>query len=175
MRIQIRELVRDEVSALSRLAVTAYTAAFGHSFGADDLAAHLESNFSEAALRRAIGEDVVLVAAMQDRLVGFIQFGAARTSAEGHPRPRSEIRSLYVLPVFQRQGIGTLLLTSALQHPRLAEAGEVVLDVWEHNESAQRLYHKHGFRIVDSKRFTFASGKAGDRDFIMVREPAQIA
>ncbi len=59
-----------------------------------------------------------------------------------------EILNLAVAPESRGQGLGGLLLASALE--RLIEAGarEVFLEVRESNVAAQALYHRRGFRPI---------------------------
>lgn len=160
----IRPAMPSEVGPLAALARATYTDAFDHSFSASDLAAHLETRLSDAYFR-AIAEDVFLFAEDEGRLIGFIQFGDAGSMNRGD----QEIRRLYVLSAFQNRRAGTKLTIEALAHPRLRDAQNVWLDVWERNDGARRLYERFGFSIAGSKPLTLASGVAADRDLIMVR------
>ena len=171
MDVEIRRIADCEAEKLSRLAIAVYTAAFGHSFAAEDLAAHLEARLSVPALRLALQKDVFLGAEAEGALTGFIQFGAQNGAASAPPESAREIRRLYVLPERQRQGIGGKLMEAALSHPELKLAKTVVLDVWERNEGAQRLYRKFGFKVVGARTFIFASGREGDNDLIMAWNP----
>ncbi len=54
------------------------------------------------------------------------------------------IRHAYVLPAYQRQGIGARLL----QHLRRAEARPLLVGTWAAAHWAIRFYEKHGFRLV---------------------------
>lgn len=39
-------------------------------------------------------------------------------------------------------------MEAALEHPRLKEAENVFLDVWEHNHGAQRFYRRYRFAVI---------------------------
>jgi putative acetyltransferase len=56
----------------------------------------------------------------------------------------THIDQLFVDPDFQKCGIGTALLTSALRGIPAA-----TLNVFEQNVSARRFYERHGFREID--------------------------
>ncbi len=167
--MQIRQAEPNDTQALSKLARQTYVAAFGHSFSPADLAAHLENNFSATQVGRMLAEDVILVAELEDRMVGFVQFGPGSLLANGASSGEQELRRLYVLAEFQNKGIGGMLMSAALEHPSLKQATRVYLDVWEHNPGAQRLYARHGFEVVDKRQFVHDSGELGDFDLIMVR------
>ena len=58
------------------------------------------------------------------------------------------IRHTYVLPGFQRGGIGTRLLEYLLS---LAETPEILVGTWADATWAIRFYQKHGFKLVSSR------------------------
>lgn len=65
----------------------------------------------------------------------------------------ADLLALAVLPVFQHRGIGTRLLTHVIEvAERVAPSSRITalrLTVAEANTSAQRLYLRAGFRVVD--------------------------
>jgi ribosomal protein S18 acetylase RimI-like enzyme len=163
--LHIRPAQTGDVAALSALARQTYAAAFGHSMSEADLAAHLARNLSDASVARIIAEDTVLVAELEGRLVGYVQFGAAAPDY-GHGAA-SELRRLYVHADFQNAGVGARLMEAALRE--LEGGGPVALDVWEHNHGAQRFYRRFGFEAVGSRAFAVDSGAETSLDLIMVR------
>ena len=58
------------------------------------------------------------------------------------------IRHAYVLPGYQRSGIGTRLLEHLLS---LAETSEVLVGTWADATWAIQFYEKQGFKLVSSK------------------------
>jgi ribosomal protein S18 acetylase RimI-like enzyme len=165
----IRQAERSDARALSELAIATYADAFSHSLSAADLAAHLRENLAEACVERFIAADVVLLAAIEDRVVGYVQFGDVSMPIDGASGADRELRRLYVQGDHQGKGIGTALMTAALDHPRLEGARDIYLDVWERNRGAQRFYERFGFEAIGARDFTVASGAAMDRDVVMVR------
>ncbi len=162
---RIRQAVPEDSAALTRLARDTYAAAFGHTFTPADLAAHLQRHLSADSVNRWITCDSVLLAEADGRLVGFVQFGPAGLAME--------LRRLYVLDEFQGRGIGSCLLQAALAHPDMAGADCIVLDVWERNHGARRLYERYGFQVVGRRSFEVASGASSDDDLIMQRLACQ--
>ena len=165
----IRQVDIDDIAALSELARETYADAFGHSFSSSDLAFHLKNNLSDTYFLQVVGQDTILVADVEDRLIGFVQFGTVKLPvAEQSPKDR-ELRRLYVHSDFQNKGIGTQLFDAALDHMRLNEAENIYLDVWEHNSDAINFYKRYGFEVIGAHDLVVASGVAADRDLIMVR------
>jgi ribosomal protein S18 acetylase RimI-like enzyme len=165
----IRPAGRADLAALSALARQTYADAFGRSFSAADLAAHLERHLADGCFRQALEEDVFLLAATEERLIGFVQFGELRIAVPAPVPQAQELRRIYVQADRQGKGIGRQLLAAALEHPRLEAAPAIYLDVWEQNRGARRLYERHGFEVVGAHELATASGTAPDQDLIMVR------
>lgn len=154
-----------DAPTLCALAQKTYADAFGETMNATDLRAHLETHLALENIQAFLREDIVLVAEYNGRLVGFVQCGAR----DGDICVQ-ELRRLYVLNTFQKQGIGTQLLQAALAEPQMQGAAKIFLDVWEHNHGARRLYERFGFRVVGKRKFGVASGAETDFDLIMVRD-----
>ena len=162
--VSIREAVLSESAQLAALARQTYADAFGASMSAFDLHAHLEKNLSDVRVQEWLAQDIVLVAEMPTRYIGYVQFGNLKENAHAQ-----ELRRLYVLSDFQKQGIGTRLLQTALAHPQMQNAAYIELDVWEHNHGARQLYERFGFQVTGKRTFEVASGAASDYDLIMRR------
>ena len=151
----IRAAKPSDIPALSELAKRTWADAFGSSVSAEDAAAELEETRSEEYFEQALQTDTILVAELGSELRAYVQFG------------NGTLRRLYVDTELQGRGIGGELLEAALEHPRLADAEEIRLQVWEKNERALRLYERYGFRIVGTTRFTI--GREVVEDLVLVR------
>jgi ribosomal protein S18 acetylase RimI-like enzyme len=93
------------------------------------------------------------VAVVDGKIVGFV--------AAAIGEQRNEIKALYVLPRFQRQGIGSKLLGTALTW--LGSAQEIFLNVVAYNHQAIAAYAKAGFGVVGpapNDPFVLPSGAA---------------
>ena len=168
--VVIRNAQKSDIAALSELAIQTYSDAFGHTFSDADLTAHVQKHLSPSHFSRIIDEDVVLVAEVGNRLVGYVQFGAANTASTSSKD--QEVRRLYVHSAFQNAGVGTSLMDAALRHPLLHGAARIFLDVWEHNHGAQRFYRRYGFEVMGTRTFAIESGAATSLDFVMVHRSA---
>lgn len=165
----VRQAEIGDIAAVSKLARKTYSKSFGHSFNASDLAFHLKNNLSDAYFLEAMAGDVILVALVKRRLVGFVQFGAMSIAMPTQSPDEQELRRLYVHADFQSTGIGRRLMQAALNHPRLDAAERIYVDVWERNLGAKRLYERFGFEVVGAHALKVASGVAGDLDLVMMR------
>ena len=167
--VALRAATHGDLATLSTLAMHTYSEAFGHSLSASDLAAHLENHLSARSFSRMLDDDVILVAEVGTRMIGYVQFGTAPAA----PHLDQELRRMYVDPHFQKQGLGALLMDAALDHPRLKGARQIYLDVWEHNDGAQRFYARYGFVVIGSRQFAVQSGAETSLDLVMRRRQAE--
>jgi ribosomal protein S18 acetylase RimI-like enzyme len=163
----IRPVRADDVPALSSLASRTYAAAFGASMSADDLAAQLKATRSEAYFRNAIRGDTILVAVIENAIVGYVQLSDLDIPVEDATAADQELIALYVVVERQGQGIGKALLDAALAHERFMRAPRIFLDVWDENTRAIGLYTRYGFKPAGRRDFV-VDGRVVGSDFVMV-------
>jgi ribosomal-protein-alanine N-acetyltransferase len=90
---------------------------------------------------------------------GFSRFGF-RSRVKGH------IVSIAILPEHRRKGVGSTLITRAIESMRAYSARQCYLEVGVTNEEAIALYKKFEFRIT---RITHGYYENGEDAYIMVR------
>ena len=110
------------------------------------------------AFRREIENDDdfshFIVARHKNRTIAFIGFT--------HVLDEVHILTFAVHPKYRQRGVGTQLLTHALNMAKTLGAKKVTLEVRVSNISAQSLYKKFGFQIVAMrKRFYPDTGEDG--------------
>lgn len=173
--VTIRKAGKRDIPELSDLAIRTYVDAVGHTYSPSDLTAHLESHLSEDSFSQTLDEDTILLAFVDSRMVGFVQFGAVKLPVETRSGSDREVHRLYVDSEVQSRGVGKHLMDAALAEMRRSGVTNVYLDVWEHNDGAIRFYRRYGFEMVGSHRIAVESGAKTDRDLIMVRALQDVA
>jgi ribosomal-protein-alanine N-acetyltransferase len=124
-------------------------------FGADAWSA--EMFWSELA---QLDTHHYLVALAGDRLVGYA--GVTAYAGEAY------IQTLGVAAAAQRRGVGTALLTALLTRAEACGARTVGLEVRTDNAAALRLYARHGFAVVGTRRGYYQP--SGGDAHVMLRE-----
>lgn len=85
-----------------------------------------------------------------NRLVGMVGFYRAVHDKQSH---RGTLWGMYVAPEGRQQGIGSVLIKSAIeQAKKLPEISNITLCVTASNESARRLYESLGFQICGTEQ-----------------------
>ena len=99
--------------------------------------------YAPAALEEAIGQSQswFYVAVVQGEVIGFAQF-IMRDNGRG------ELTRIYVLPEWQRQGVGSGLLGEGLAALSTHGADEVFVHVEKGNAGGIGFYERRGFHLV---------------------------
>ncbi len=88
-------------------------------------------------MRDVVLKDEVWVAEVDGRPVGFVALGSRAGAVY--------LQHIYVLPEYQRLGVGTELMT----HAKARRPDGFRLWVFQRNEGARRFYEKHGLHLVE--------------------------
>jgi len=148
MAVTIEEL--DAAAVASRLDELAQLLLDAHASGmALGLQAPLSRDgaraaYADAAAGLAAGERVLLVARDGDELVGAVQIDRSET---GNGRHRGELRRLVVRTDRRGAGVGSALMTAAVEHARGMELRLLWLSTHE-GTHADRFYEQLGWTRV---------------------------
>ena len=149
MEILIRPWRMEDLPAVRWILWESWMAAYSAFVPEEDLRAYHEATYRIESLTHLYESPFVH---------GFI--GEADGEAAGFARTqfnKSENRlflaSLYLLPDFQRKGIGGRLLRAAEEKALAYNLGELWVGVMVQNEAARRWYEKRGFRFVREEPF----------------------
>lgn len=112
---------------------------------------------SEEVTRERIAGGSCLVAVDGPVLIGTVMFYAPgkSTGCPWYERPGiATIGQFGVLPAYQGQGIGNMLLGKTLRRAVSAGASELALDTSEGADHLIGWYERHGFRFVEYAQWT---------------------
>lgn len=169
----IRPAVEADAAALGVLGrqtfIDTFVDGFAVPYPADDLATFLDASFSPEAIRAKLQEPGAAwwVAERDGELLAFANTGP---NTLPHPDARAshtELRRLYVAKAAQGMGLGTRLLTVALQWMEANTDGPVWIGVWSGNRKAQKFYAAYGFSKVGD--YQYPIGRWLDDEFILRR------
>ncbi|KAI2618357.1 acyl-CoA N-acyltransferase [Hypoxylon sp. NC1633] len=173
--ITIDDALLSDVTAIALIGANTFTAAFGHSVSANDLAAFLASTYSAEAVEAEIlnaqkTSTSTLVARDETGTVrGFVQLvrGLSDPSLRGDAASHAELRRLYVDTAAHGKGIGSKLIAAVEHRAKTEGFKQLWLTVWEHNPSAQRLYERLGYVQVGTA--DFLTGTSVQSDLVLAK------
>jgi ribosomal protein S18 acetylase RimI-like enzyme len=166
----IREARSDDGFAIARVNVESWRATYRGLLPDEALAALSVEERALGWLRRLQNPEppsFTCVVEMDGRVVGFVAGGAER---EGDPIYKGEVYAIYLLPAYQRRGIGSALLREGAS--RLVQSGFEAMLVWMLvGNPSSRFYEAMGgqplrtepFRILGVMREKIAYGWADIR------------
>jgi ribosomal protein S18 acetylase RimI-like enzyme len=148
--VRIREWSPEDFPHFQRIMWDTWVATYGSFIPESDLREYFRKQYSLEALEELYHRPAV---------EGFIAdidgepAGCARTQYNESER-RAYVSSLYVLPRFQGQGVGTRLLRRCEEFALQYGVHEVWLGVMEQNLDAVGWYKRVGFKFVEEAPFT---------------------
>lgn len=157
--------------ALSRLGQETFTETFGSRYSAEDLSLFLEKNHA-----RDVYEDFLktpdsrawIAEADDGRPVGFATICPCGLPVPEMKPNSGELQRFYLLDPYHGRGIGSQMLTLALEWAS-ARFDHLYLSVFSENHGAMRLYERFGF--VKIHQYHYMVGNHADPEFIMERRP----
>lgn len=137
--MQVRRATVEDVSQMSAVQCQTWKSAYKGIFSQRYLNALSETHWMEGYKRGiAAGKNHFYVAEQDGTVVGLLVCGKNRFDDQG-----GEIYVLYVLPKYQRQGVGEALMQQAING--LSAYVSVDAHVVVGNDKAKQFYEKQGF------------------------------
>lgn len=159
----------SEAAAIAKIGADTFTATFGFSVSAEDLASFLGTTYIESVVLSDLQDPTVETWAARDAasgtgtgtVLGMVQMvrGLSEPCIPGHddekqgPAAHAELRRLYVDTAAHGRGIGSKLIAAVEAQARAEGFRQLWLTVWEENRSAQRLYLRLGYEKVGTTEF----------------------
>ena len=151
--MRIREAELGDAAAMARVSVDSYRAAHRDQIPEASLMEYTYEE-SERNWARAIRElseaderqEYIYVAENEEGLIIGVAMGGPERSH--HPLYTGEIHFLYLLPAYQRRGIGRLLTISVVERLVEQEMDSLLIRVLKVNAPARRFYEALGGQLV---------------------------
>lgn len=166
--MKLRSATHDDVPALATLGRESFTAAFGHLYRPQDLAAFLAETHDEDVIAGEIAAESCrhrLAVADDGALLGYCKLRYPSKLAEhSDAADPLELSQLYCAAKATGQGVGGALMDWALSEAKAGGHDVIQLSVYSENHGAQRFYARYGFaRTADT---TFKVGEQLDAEFL---------
>lgn len=174
MAVQITRAGTADLSELAAVAAVTFPLACPPSSPADDVAAFIADNLTEAHFAGHLADPgrAVFVARDHARILGYVMLIGGEPADPDVQRavpirPVIELSKMYVLPPAHGTGAASALMSAAVQYATDRGARGVWLGVNQENQRAQRFYGKHGYTVAGTKTFTL--GRRIEQDYVLLR------
>lgn len=143
--ITIRPAVASDATGIERVARRTWNATYANIILPENQERLLGRWYAPAALQEAIAleRSRLFVATLRETAIGFAQFFVRA----GEDR-NGELSRIYVLPEYQRAGIGGRFLAEGIAFLTQAGVAHLFVVVEKDNPIGRRFYEKHGFLLV---------------------------
>lgn len=133
--MKIRKAINSDALNISSLGMCVWVDTYATTGVFEKISKYIHTELTENKIIEIIENKTVYVCCEEDCIFGYMVLGPE----EGN---KIEIETLYVLPKFQRKGIGKLLLEHALR----SQSKIYWVSAWDLNHKAIRFYMKNGFK-----------------------------
>ena len=186
----LRRATPEDAEALSALASTCFIQTFGQLYSSEDLDRFIHEAYSPEVLRVELGDpsrptwlffleeseaDITVPGsadahtASEGKLIGYVTVCPAHLPHPDAKPTDGEVQRLYLLREYQGGGRGSMMLRHAIDYLLADGPRPLWIGVFSENLGAQRLYGRHGFKLVGE--YKFMVGDHADREVIMRRDP----
>lgn len=174
MAVQIARAGIADLTELAAVAAVTFPLACPPSSPADDVAAFIADNLTDAHFAGYLADPdrAVFTARDHARILGYAMLIAGEPTDPDVQRavplrPVIELSKMYVLPQAHGSGAAGTLMNAAVQYATDRGAQGVWLGVNQENQRAQRFYRRHGYTVAGTKTFTL--GGRIEQDYVLVR------
>lgn len=165
MSLTIRQATEADIPDIAKIHVAGWQGAYGGIVDQgylDDFT--VEMRIPKWKERFDSGESNALIAYIDNKAVGFVDFGPLRTPPAGMSKIRplysSEIYALYLMPECFRQGIGTSLMKASVEKLKEQKHQSLCLWVLKDNKRSCAFYDAMGGQRVGKKMIEIGPTKA---------------
>lgn len=146
-RVQLRPAQPDDALCLGVLGLQVFLDTYAIGGIRPTVAREVLQAFSTEACAAAIADPgcCILVAELDDHLVGFMQLTLRAPQMLAPAGVQAELSRLYVQEPFTGRGLGTRLLHAAESAATQGGASVLWLTPWVHNHRALAFYARHGY------------------------------
>ncbi len=137
----IRQMIEEDIAAVQHIARETWKDTYQELLPETVQKKFLDSAYSTPMLLKRMEKTEFLIAERNGRPVGF--FNMTRIDTDGDV----ELTALYILPEYQRQGIGKELFVGCFS--LLSQAQQLFVYVDDLNDPAKAFYEKLGFELLE--------------------------
>lgn len=139
--IKVRKATDADIAGIQKVAQVTWNHTYEGLIPEEIQHQFLTSNYSNEAMKRRIEHSLLLVAEVENNVVGFINFFQLQNGNN------AELGSIYIYPEQHGQGIGTKLLNAGIDV--LSGVSNLFVNVEHLNTSGKNFYIARGFKIIN--------------------------
>lgn len=169
MTINIKKCTPEDSRKLQEISYETFNETFKDQNSPENMKAYLDRAFN----LQQLNEELINTSSqfffiyIHNEISGYLKVNTHDAQSEDMGDESLEIERIYIRKLFQKHGLGKLLLNKAIEIAIKHNKKKIWLGVWEKNENAIAFYKKMGF--VQSGTHTFHMGDEKQIDSIMTK------
>lgn len=169
MEKKIKKCTLADVELLQELGARTFRETFGNQNSPEQMDSYVNQAFSLQRLGNEINnpESSFYMVHCDMEPAGYLKINIGKSQSEPMGIDALEIERVYILSHYQRQGLGKVLITHALEVAAATNKTKVWLGVWENNTSAISFYSS--LRFFQEGTHDFHLGDEKQTDWLMVK------
>ncbi|RCW51316.1 GNAT family N-acetyltransferase [Paenibacillus prosopidis] len=149
--VQVRKATYADIAGIQKVARVTWNHTYEGLIPEGIQHQFLSQNYSNEAMKRRIERSLLLVAEVENKVVGFINFFQLKN------RNDAELGSIYIYPEQHGQGIGSKLLNAGIDV--LNGVSNIFVNVERLTTSGKNFYTAKGFKIINEYDEDLAGNK----------------
>lgn len=141
MKYSVHRMTQEDIKQVQEVAKKSWNSTYEGIIPMEIKERFLDTAYNDEMMLRRYKKSIVLVAKHDGIVLGFANFSTV--SNDG----KSELAAIYLLPQYQRKGIGSSLLQEGISI--LDGVKEVFINVEKENNLGRKFYEAKGFTIVN--------------------------
>ncbi|MGN7764185.1 GNAT family N-acetyltransferase [Paenibacillus sp. 22594] len=169
MTITIQKCTLEDLGLLQDISVETFKETFEDQNSPEHMKAYLEKAFNAVQLEKellTISSEFYFIHS-NGELAGYLKVNTNEAQSEIMDNLSLEIERIYIRKKFHKQGLGSYLMSKAIDIAKEQNKEKIWLGVWEKNERAITFYQKIGF--VQTGAHSFYMGDDEQIDLIMTK------
>lgn len=148
--LEVRRAESKDASAIARIGREGFTLAHRDAFHPDDLDTILNSTYSRKAVMKEIldRQKRLFVAEIDGEVVGIVRLRPAASPVNLPAHHPVELTWMYLSPRTIGSGVGSALMSRAIEQAQADGVDILWLTVWTSNQRAIPFYKRWGFRVA---------------------------
>lgn len=169
MKIDIVSIDIKQIYELQEISIETFTDTFASQNTKENLNTYINNAFSIDKLAMEINNQYseFYFLYCNDTVAGYLKINVNTSQTEDMGNDCLEIERIYIRNLYQKLGLGKLLLEKALMKAKEWNKNKVWLGVWAKNLNAISFYQKNGF--IHKNSHIFYMGKEKQIDYIMMK------
>ena len=164
VNVEIKKVEATELIALQSISRQTFEEAFSADNSNEDMELYLRESLSLEQLKMEIDnqQSAFYFAIVTGEIAAYLKVNYQSEFIDQNEIKSLEIERVYVLKKFQRQKIGQLLFTKAIELAKEYGSEYIWLGVWERNYNAIAFYEKNGMQAFGRKVFRLGNDDQTD-------------